>query len=204
MMLVLLLFAVFLADAPGAAQSQQPSSSGQPPSSSEDAAPRRDDTTTDGTLPVSLDRIREGLLHAPARPLLSTIDRPPDFTVQIEERRTIEEILSTILSPEDLKAGPVPAGGLYAHEQQQRLFNPVDNPLRQPYAAFSNGELLTIAIENLMVKYLGGRLADAVTSAERARAEKAARADLSRAIAEYCTAHPEKRDSLPICEEVSR
>jgi hypothetical protein len=200
MTLVFLMVAVLLAGPPAAAQGQQPSSSGQQPSSPEDAP----SATGEASLPVSLDRIREGLLHAPARPLLSTMERPPDFKVQIEERRTIEEILSTILTPNDFKAGPAPAGGLYAYEQQQRLFNPVDNPLRQPYAAFSSSELLTIAIENLVVKYLGGRVVDAVTSAERARAEKAARVDLSRAIAEYCAAHPEKSESLPICDEVSR
>jgi hypothetical protein len=199
MTLVFLLFMVLVAGVPAAAAAQQTSSSGQPASSSEDGSR----PASEKPLPVSLDRIREGLRHAPARPLLSTIERPPDFKVEIEERRTVEEILSHL----DFKSGPLvpaPPGGIYAYEQQRLLFNPVDNPLRQPYAAFSGSELLTIAIENLIVKYLGGRMADAVTSAERARAEKAARADLSRAIAEYCAAHPEKSDSLPICQEVSR
>ena len=128
--------------------------------------------------------------------MLSTFERPPDFTVEIEERLTIEEILSKLL---DFKAGPVPAGGLYAYEQQRQLFNPVDHPLRQPYAAFSGAELITIAIQNLMVKYLGGRLLSAVSSAERARAEKAARDEVSRAIAEYCAAKPDRGASLSIC-----
>jgi len=71
--------------------------------------------------------------------------------------------------------------------------------LRQPYAAFSGAELITIAIQNLMVKYLGGRVLSAVSSAERARAEKAARDEVSRAIAEYCAAKPDRGASLSIC-----
>ena len=66
----------------------------------------------------------------------------------------------------------LPAGST-PYEQQQRLFNPVDRPLAQPYAAFSAGEAITIAIENLIGKYLGGRLAEAVSGAERAKAEAA-------------------------------
>ena len=45
----------------------------------------------------------------------------------------------------------------------------------QPYAAFSGGQLLTILIENLVGKYLGGKMVDAVSAAERKRAEAAAR-----------------------------
>lgn len=182
-----LLVAAILTSAAVAGQDVRPSSSSKAASSAEDAA---------ATLPVSLDRIREALSHPPpAKPLLSGLDRPPDFKVQIEERRTIEEILSKL----DFKTGPAPRGGLYAYEQQQRLFNPVNDPLAQPYAAFSGAELITIAIENLMVKYLGGRLLDAVTSAERAQAEKAARAEVSRAIGQYCAANPDWGKSLIIC-----
>lgn len=186
MRLLFLLFAVTPIAVPVAAQDARPSSGSQAASSEEDGRTE---------LPVSLDRIRESLANTPARPLLSALDRPPDFKVEIQERRTIEDILSTL----DFKTGPAPPGGLYAYEQQQRLFNPVDRPLAQPYAAFSGGELITIAIQNLMIKYLGGRLLDAVSSAERARAEEAARADVSRAITEYCAANPDRAKRLSIC-----
>jgi hypothetical protein len=187
MRLFFLLFAATLIPGTAAAQAAQPSSRGKAASSAEDAR--------GSELPVSLDRIREGLANAPAKPLLSALDKAPDFKVEIQERRTIEEILATL----DFKAGPVPAGGLYAYEQQQRLFNPVDRPLSQPYAAFSGPELITIAIQNLMFKYLGGRVLDAVTSAERARAEEAARAEVARAVAEYCAADPDRAKRLSIC-----
>jgi hypothetical protein len=185
MRLFLLLVAATLMGGSAAAQDAQASSSGKPASSTEDAA----------GLPVSLDRIREGLAHAPVKPLLSALEKPPDFRIAVEERRTIEEILATL----DFKTGPAPAGGLYGYEQQRRLFNPTDRPLAQPYAAFSGGELITIAIQNLAAKYLGGRVVDAVTDAERARAERAARDEVERAIAEYCAARPDRGKSLSIC-----
>jgi hypothetical protein len=183
MRLFLLLLASMLAGAPAAAQDGKPSS----PPSAEDA--RRDE------LPVSLERIREGLATGPSTLSLGALEKPPDFKVEVQERRVIEEILAAL----DFKTGPVPAGGLYAYEQQRQLFNPVDRPLAQPYAAFSAGEAIVIAIENLIGKYLGGRLADAVSSAERAKAEAAARRDVAGAIEKYCAADPERAKRLSIC-----
>jgi hypothetical protein len=144
---------------------------------------------------VSLDRIRQGLASAPPRSILSSLERPPDFKVEVQEQRAIEDILSTL----DFSTGPAPAGGLYMYEQQQRLFNPTHRPLAQPYAAFSAGEAITIAIENLIGKYLGGRLVDAVSRAERTRAEAAARREVEQAIADYCAADPERATRLSIC-----
>jgi hypothetical protein len=183
MRLFLLLLASTLIGAPAAAQDRKPSTA----PSAEDA--RRDE------LPVSLERIREGLATGPSTLSLSALEKPPDFRVEVQERRVIEEILATL----DFKTGPVPAGGLYAYEQQRQLFNPVDRPLAQPYAAFSAGEAIVIAIENLIGKYLGGRLADAVSSAERAKAEAAARRDVAGAIEKYCAADPERAKRLSIC-----
>jgi hypothetical protein len=97
----------------------------------------------------------------------------------------------------------VPAGGLYGFEQQRRLFNPTDRPLQQPYAAFSGGELITIALENLIAKYLGGPLINAVSQAERNRAERAAREEIEREIAAYCAARPDRAD-IQICTTPDR
>ena len=99
----------------------------------------------------------------------------------------------------DFKTGPPPAGGVYAYEQQRQLFNPVDRPLAQPYAAFSPAEAITIAIENLIGRYLGGRLAETASNAERAKAEAAARRDVAGAIEKYCAADPERAKRLSIC-----
>jgi hypothetical protein len=168
----------------------------QEPASSEAAAvsPQQN---SGGDLPVSLDRIREALKKPPEQ-RLKNLDVKPDFSVQVEEQARIDEILSKL----DVKSGPVPPGGLYGFEQQRRLVNPVDRPLQQPYAAFSGGELITIALENLMVRYLGGRALDAVSDAERARAEAQARDDVARAIAEYCAGRPD-RASIHLCNAPS-
>ena len=61
----------------------------------------------------------------------------------------------------------------------------MSNPLAQPYAAFAQGELLTVLIQNLVGHYLGGRALNAVSEAQRERAEKAARPRVDEAIEEY-------------------
>jgi hypothetical protein len=184
MRLFLLLLASTLIGAPAAAQDGKPSSA---PTSAEDAG-RKD-------LPVSLERIREGLATGSPKLSLSALEKPPDFKVEVQERRALEEILSSL----DFKTGPAPAGGIYGYEQQRQLFNPVDRPLAQPYAAFSAGEAITIAIENLIGKYLAGRLAETTSNAERVKAEAAARRDVAGAIEKYCAADAERAKRLSIC-----
>jgi len=185
MRLFLLLLASTLIEAPATAQDAKPSS---PTTSAEDAARKN--------LPVSLERIREGLAAEPPSKLsLSALEKPPDFKVEVQERRALEEILSTL----DFKTGPAPAGGLYWYEQQRQLFNPVDRPLAQPYAAFSPAEAITIAIENLVGKYLGGRLGEMASNAERAKAEASAKRDVASAIEKYCAADAERAKRLSIC-----
>jgi hypothetical protein len=68
----------------------------------------------------------------------------------------------------------------------------------QPYAAFNGGQLITIALENLILKYLGGRVIDAVSSADRARAEREARDEVDRNVAAYCASRPD-RANIQIC-----
>lgn len=132
--------------------------------------------------PVSLDRIREGLKRAEKQSILRTINARADFVVHIEEQAHIDELMKKL----DFKSGPSPAGGLYAYEQQRRLFNPVSRPLQQPYAAFSGGEFITIALQNILGRYLAGKAVDALSSRERTRAEGEARREVERAVAEYC------------------
>ena len=149
-----------------------------------------------GDLPVSLDRIRAGLKKQATESLLIRTDVPADFRIQILEQQKIDDMLSKL----DFKSGtgPTPAGGVYGYEQQRRLFNPVDRPLAQPYAAFSGGELITIAIENLIARFLGERLVNGISEAERARAERAAREEVDQAIAAYCAARPD-RAQIQLC-----
>jgi hypothetical protein len=151
-------------------------------------------------LPVSLDRIKEALEQPPSLLSLRTVDERPTFRVQIQERMKIEELLASL----NMKAGPVPAGGVYMAEQQRIMFPSVDNPLVQPYAAFNQGELLTILIENLARKYIGDRLMSSISKAERARAEAAAREEVRSAVLDYCNAQPNAGSGLALCSSVGR
>jgi hypothetical protein len=191
MRLVPLVLAAALVAIPASAQDRPVSSAGTPASSTEDGPAKSD-------LPVSLDHIREGLKKNDS-PLLRSNELPPDFRLEIVEQRKIDELLRKL----DFKSGPAPGGGLYGYEQQRRLFNPTDRPLQQPYAAFSGGEFLTIALENLIARYLGGRLINAVSGAERSRAERAAREEIDREIAAYCAARPDRAD-IQICTTPDR
>lgn len=152
----------------------------------------------DAGLPVSLDRIREGLARPAREGGLKNLDLKPDFMIYVEEQDHLRAILSKL----DFAGGPAPAGGLYGYEQQQRAFSKTERPLQQPYAAFSGGELITLAIEGLMQKYLGGALVNAVKGAQRSRAEQAARTEVATAIATYCDAQPDGGRALHLCQDV--
>lgn len=188
MLFVYLLVAILSASTATAQEPTASSRTAAQESSSADSQP--------GDLPVSLDHIRAGLKREATESILKRVEIPPDFRIQILEQQRIDDMLSK-LDFSHLKA-PAPPGGLYGYDQQQRLFNPVDHPLAQPYAAFSGGELITVAIENLIARYLGGKVWNAVTEGDRARAERAARQEVEQAIADYCAARPDRTD-LQLC-----
>src|SRR5262245_12136045 len=188
MLLVYLVVGTFLSAS--AVMAQEPASSQAAAQESTNA----DTATRD--LPVSLDRIRAGLPRQATDSILKRVEIPPDFRIQILEQQRIDDLLSK-LDFKHLKA-PAPPGGLYGYDQQQRLFNSVDHPLVQPYAAFSGSELITVALENLIARYVGGRIVNGISDFERARAERAAREEVDKAIAEYCAARPDRSD-LQLC-----
>jgi hypothetical protein len=195
MRLFSLLLAVFLGIAPAARAAQQPSyPDASPPSSAEDRP------QTETTLPVSIDRIRQELAKPPTVPLIRGLNEIPTFRSGVEERLTLEDFFK----PEDFQVGPVPPGGIYAHEMQRAVSNPVSDPLAQPYAAFSGGQLATIALENLIFKYLGGRLARAFAERQSRAALAEAEAEVARAIADYCAAQPAGGAAIEICTNRAR
>ena len=191
MRLLALLFTATLFASPAAAQ--PPSSSSRPETEDTKDAP----ATGQGELklPVSVAKIREALETTPLL-TLSTTDERPLFRMQIQERRKIEELLATL----DFKAGPVPAGGVYMLEQNRIMFPPVDNPLRQTLGTFNQSELLTILIENLVGKYLGGKAVNAISKRERTSAEAAAKDEVRAAVAQYCSAQPNNGAGIEICD----
>src|SRR5436190_626020 len=139
----------------------------------------------DSQLPVSLSKIREALASTPLLSL-RTVDERPTFRIQIQEKQKIEELLATL----KFKPVPVPAGGINMAEQNGIMFPWVDNPERQQFGAFNQSQLLTILIENLVGKYLGGKAGTAISKAERTRAEASAQEEVRAAVAQYCGSQP--------------
>jgi len=142
------------------------------------------DQSTPLNLPISLDKIREGLSQAPpAEPLKGLAPgEPPTFRINVTEKQRFEELIAKIKWD---KPAPVVAGGIYAYEQQERMFPRINNPLVQPYAAFTPGETATLAIEALIEKYVAEKMAKVVGTALREQKEREAREEVARALAEY-------------------
>lgn len=168
----------------------------QPSSSGENSSEAQDDR---GNLPVSLDKIQQQLAQPSALSLRgineTTADQAVHFRIEVQERQKIEELMSTL----KFKSGPAVPGGLYAAEIARLTNSSVDHPLTQPFAAFSTSELLTITIENLIGKYLGGKAIADVSNAERLRAERAAREEVAQAMAEFCAEQPNNGAGLQAC-----
>jgi len=139
-------------------------------------------------LPVSLNKIREGLSQPrPAEPLkgLTPGTDAPTFHVDVTEQQKFEELLTTIKWE---APGPQVAGGIYAYEQQERLFPRIDNPRVQPYSAFTTGQVATLAVEALIEKYVAEKMAHVVGAALREQAEREAREEVARALNDFLAA----------------
>src|SRR6516164_1771701 len=137
----LVLTALAILATSGAALAQEPSS-GTPSTADEGGL------NLPLNLPVSLDKIRAGLSQpAPAEPLKGLNDPPPTFKVEIQEQQKFDDFLSKLKFD---KGGPPIPGGIDAYEQYQRAFPRIDNPLAQPYAGFTTGEMMTLSIEALV------------------------------------------------------
>jgi hypothetical protein len=129
-------------------------------------------------LPVSLERIREGLA-ADKPSILDALHLQATFRVEVQEKRP--NFVETF-SPESFNGGPVPPGGLYAYEQQRMLF-PNSTP-----ALFSVPVLPVFQI-----------IVNAIGDLRRERAAAAARAEVERAMAEFCAAQPDGGEGVAGC-----
>ena len=194
MRLMALLFTAILVAAPARGE-QAPASTPQDAKTKDEGQPQNQELN----LPVSLEKIKEQL-QQPSVLQIHTPDERAMFRVQILEKQKIEDLIASL----KFKDAPIPAGGVQMQELQRIWFNPVDNPLVQPFAAFNQGELLTILIENLVRKYIGGKALNAISSAERARAEAAAREEVRTAIAQYCNAQPNAGAGVALCASLGR
>jgi hypothetical protein len=131
-------------------------------------------------LPVSIERIREAL-SSPGPFLLDALERQPNFRVEIEERRPT---FAEIFGGADFKGGPPPPGGLYAYEQQRRMFPNSTPPL------FSIDAMPIIS-----------GLVNAIGDWRRERSAAAARAEVQRAMAEFCAAQPNGGSDVVGCDQ---
>jgi hypothetical protein len=145
------------------------------------AAPARAQDEPPLNLPVSLERIREGL--ASDKPsLLDTLNLEATFRVEVMERRPNFPNFAEMFPPGSFDVGPVPPGGLYAYEQQRMLF-PNSTPALFTFDALP----------------LFRAIADAIGDARRDRAAAAVRAEVERAMAEFCSAQPNGGDGIVGC-----
>jgi hypothetical protein len=123
-------------------------------------------------LPVSLTRIRHSL-ERPAPLRITLPDSNADFHVEIRERPLYSpNLLGPVETLWSVAPGPVPAGGLHAYEQRQRLGQTWSQPM--------------FALDLLSI---GSSVQQAVAKARRSRAEQAARDEVRRALAEFCATH---------------
>jgi len=138
-------------------------------------------------VPVSLDKIRGALAQQPAE-ALKGLNEQPTFRLEVEEHQRFEQLMDKIRF--DGGGGPEVAGGRANFDMQRLLFPPVDNPLLQPYAAFSTSQVLTLAAEALAEKLVTGKMAHVFSDMLRAQAEREAREEVARNLASFQVALP--------------
>lgn len=147
---------------------------------------------------LALERIR-GRLRVPTALQLRMVEMQPDFSVRVDEQRMIDEMLSQM----DFRSGPAPAGGIYNWEQQRMLSTVTNNPLLQPFAAFSASEFFTLAAENIARVYLTNRVKRSLAEHRRENADESARREVDAEIAAYC-ADQANPAVIALCSELDR
>ncbi len=128
----------------------------------------------DADLPVSLERIQRALSQPPAIHLKG--ERLVFRVEVIGKKPTIEDILG----PDYLK-GPVPAAGGMTHQEFLDMVTPKDV---QGYAAFSNGEALTVAATSFALQWALLKAIHKYEDAKQDREREAARKEVQDALAE--------------------
>ena len=156
------LLAFLLAGAPA----QQNGTSTPADASSKKKASQGTAPLNPNTLPVSIDKIQKALAQEPtlgvADPATRSDTGVPVFRVHVERQSlSIEEILGP-----DYLRGPVPYGGM-THQEFLNMVTPKDV---QGYAAFSNGQAITVAATSFALKWA---LQTALREFQEARGERA-------------------------------
>ncbi len=119
-------------------------------------------------LPVSVSRIRAAL-DRPAPLQLALPEPKPTYRIEIREHLLYSpNLLGPVEQLWSTTSGPTPPGGLYAYDQGQRL-----GQASQP-------------LFSMDLPSIGGAIKNAIANARRSRAERAAREEVQRALAEFC------------------
>jgi hypothetical protein len=172
-----LLFSLLLATS-AAAMPRQSAPPPVAPASSATAATQPAEGASDANpdLPVSVDRIKDRLSRPPA---IRVEDNRFVFRVEVLGRQKLA--IEEILGPDYLK-GPVPAvaGGM-THQEFLDLVTPKDV---QGYAAFSNGEGLTVAATSFALQWALQKAIQKFQDAKHEREREAARKEVQDALAE--------------------
>jgi hypothetical protein len=195
--LVLAVAALLLATS--SVRAQEASGPPVPAASSEDV---KGSSSEDGERDTAsaLDRIRQRL--AGPAPVQMSLDQQPTFRIQIEEGRHMLELARSLqLDVTEVDTRPPPPGGVYGYEHQRIAMAALDRDRMEPYAAFSGSEFVTLAVESLLVKYLGTRAWNAITDSDRQRAAAAAREEVALAIRQYCVRQPGYGVGIEICSD---
>ena len=112
--------------------------------------------------------------------------------------RTVAQIEIT-----EVDTRPPPPGGVYGHEHQ-RIAMAASTATAWSRTRHSAGlEFVTLAVESLLVKYLGTRAWNAITDSERQRAEAAAREEVA-SRSGYCAQQPGYGVGIEICSDKIR
>jgi hypothetical protein len=167
---------------------QQPADVGTTAPAKDVTAPRdskadRDNASTGLEVPVSLDKIRGALAQPPPSEPLKGLNDRPTFRLEIQERQRFEQLMDKIKF--EGGSGPEVAGGRANYELQRLLFPPVDNPLVQPYAAFTTGQVLTLGAEALIEKVAIEKLSHVFANMLRAQSDREAREEVARNLAAF-------------------
>jgi hypothetical protein len=168
---------------PAGAETAAPAKDATPP---RDSKTDRDNAGTGLEVPVSLDRIRGALAQPPPSEPLKGLNDQPTFRLEVQERQRFEQLMDKIKF--EGGSGPEVAGGRANYELQRLLFPPVDNPLVQPYAGFSTGEVLTLGAEALIEKLVIQKMSHVFGDMLRSQAEREAREEVARNLAAFQTA----------------
>ena len=124
-------------------------------------------------LPIDIDKIQRAVSR---RPAIRLETQRSVFRIEIFGRKpTIEDILGR-----DYLKGPAPAGGM-THQEFLNMVTPKDV---QGYAAFSNGQAITVAATSLALQWALQKAIQKYTDAKEDRAREAAKREVEEALAE--------------------